>query len=48
MLWTDSSGRTLIVAAQSGPSGAPLTGVLRGGRFTPLPRAPADITNVAW
>jgi hypothetical protein len=48
VLWADSSGRTLIVEAQSGPSGAPLTGVLRGGRFTPLPGAPADTTNVAW
>jgi len=48
VLWADSSGRTLIVAAQAGPSGAAQTGVLRGGRFTPLPRAPADITNVAW
>ena len=48
VLWADSSGRTLIVEAQSGPSGAPLTGVLRGGRFTPLPGAPADATNMAW
>jgi len=48
VLWADSSGRTLIVEAQSGPSGAPLTGVLRGGRFTPLPGAPADTTNMAW
>jgi hypothetical protein len=48
VLWADSSGGTLIVEAQSGPSGAPLTGVLRGGRFTPLPGAPADTTNMAW
>ncbi len=48
VLWADSSGRTLIVETQSGPSGAPLTGVLRGGRFTPLPGAPADATNMAW
>jgi hypothetical protein len=48
VLWADSSGRTLIVEAQSGLSGAPLTGVLRGGRFTPLPGAPADTTNMAW
>jgi hypothetical protein len=48
VLWADSSGRTVIVATQSGPSGSPLTGVLRGGRFTPLPGAPTDITNVAW
>ncbi len=48
VLWTDSSGRTVIVAAQSGLSGTPLTGVLRDGRFTPLPGAPADTTNVAW
>ena len=48
VLWADSSGRTLIVETQSGPSGTPLTGVLRGGRFTPLPGAPADATNMAW
>jgi hypothetical protein len=48
VLWAGASGRTLIVEAQSGPSGADLTGVLQGGRFTPLPRAPADLTNVAW
>jgi hypothetical protein len=48
VLWADSSGRTLIVAAQAGPSGPPLTGVLRDGRFTPLPAAQADTTNVAW
>ena len=48
VLWASSSGRTVIVAAQSGPSGAARTGVLRGGRFTPLPRAPAETTNVAW
>ena len=48
VLWTDSSGRTVIVAAQSGLSGTPLTGVLRDGLFTPLPGAPADTTNVAW
>ncbi len=48
VLWAGSSGRTLIVEAQSGPSGPPLTGVLRGGRFTPLPGAPADATNMAW
>jgi hypothetical protein len=48
VLWADSSGRTLIVAAQAGPSGTPLTGVLRGGRFTRLPAARADTTNVAW
>jgi hypothetical protein len=48
VLWAGSSGRTLIVAAQAGSSGAPLTGVLRDGRFTPLPKAPADTTNVAW
>jgi hypothetical protein len=48
VFWADSSGRTLIVAAQAGPSGPPLTGVLRDGRFTPLPAAQADTTNVAW
>jgi len=48
VLWSDSSGRTLVVQAQSGPSGAPLIGVLRGGRFTPLPGAPGDATNMAW
>jgi hypothetical protein len=48
VLWSDSSGRTLIVEAQSGPSGAPLTGVLRGGRFTPLPGAQVQTNNAAW
>ena len=48
VLWADSSGRTLIVGAQSGPSGAPVTGVLHGRRFAPLPGDPADTINVAW
>ncbi len=48
VLWADSSGRTLIVDAQSGPSGAPLTGILHGGRFTPLPGPPVQTSNVAW
>jgi hypothetical protein len=48
VFWADPSGRTLIVATQAGPSGSPLTGVLRDGRFTPLPRVLADTTNVAW
>jgi hypothetical protein len=48
VLWADSSGRTLIAEAQSGPSGAPLTGILRRGRFTPLPGAALQSGNVAW
>ena len=48
VLWADSSGRTVIVDAQSGPSGAPLTGILHGGRFTPLPGSPVQTSNVAW
>ena len=48
VLWADSSGRALIVEAQSGPSGAPLTGILRRGRFTPLPGAALQTSNVAW
>jgi hypothetical protein len=48
VLWADSSGRTVIVEAQSGPSGAPLTGILHGRRFTPLPGSPVQTNNVAW
>ena len=48
VLWADSSGRTLIVDAQAGPSGAPLTGILHGGRFTPLPGPSVQTSNVAW
>ena len=48
VLWADSSGRTVIVDAQSGPSGAPLTGILHGRRFTPLPGSPVQSSNVAW
>jgi hypothetical protein len=48
VLWADSSGRTLIVDTQAGPSGAPLTGILHGGRFTPLPGPSVQTNNVAW
>jgi hypothetical protein len=50
VLWTDSSGGTLIVSGLQTLPGhdASVTGVLRGGRFTPLPRAPVNNNNVAW
>jgi hypothetical protein len=49
VLWTDSSGSTVIVSALPNAN-APesVIGVLRGKRFTPLPGAPADVVNIAW
>ena len=52
VLWTNSSGSTLIVESPPGtdPAGhwitraiGPVPGVLTGGRFTPLPRAPQNL-----
>jgi hypothetical protein len=48
VLWTDSSGRTLIVEATVRSTAASVLGLLRGGRFTPLPGAPVNANNVAW
>lgn len=58
VLWTDSSGSTLIVVSPPGTGPAPgtlnrpvspLVGVLTtSGRFTPLPGAPANAVNIAW
>jgi hypothetical protein len=57
VLWTNSSGSTLIVEAPPGtdPAGhwitraiVPVAGVLAGGQFTPLPRAPQNLLDVAW
>jgi DNA-binding beta-propeller fold protein YncE len=57
VLWTSSSGSTLIVESPSGtdPQGhwirhaiEPVPGVLTGGQFTPLPRAPQNLLDVAW
>jgi hypothetical protein len=53
VLWTDSSGSTLIVnGVRTGASAGTVTGILRGGRFTPLPGAPVTTSvttsNVAW
>ena len=57
VLWTSSSGSTLIVEAPPGtdPAGhwitraiGPVPGVLAGGQFTPLPRAPQNLLDVAW
>jgi hypothetical protein len=50
VLWTNSSGSTVIVTGlQSLPHHETLvTGTLRDGQFTPLPRAPVNIANVAW
>jgi hypothetical protein len=45
VLWTDPSGATLIVSDPRG-SGQEI-GVLRGDRFTPLPRAP-QTAQIAW
>jgi hypothetical protein len=49
VLWADPSGGALIIEADHSPSAnASVTGVLRGGRFTPLPGAPVETNNVAW
>jgi hypothetical protein len=57
VLWTSSSGSTLIVESPPGtdPAGhvvtraiGPVAGVLAGGQFTPLPRAPQNLLDVAW
>jgi hypothetical protein len=57
VLWTNSSGSTLIVESPPGtdPAGhfvrhaiGPVAGVLTGGQFTPLPKAPQDLYDVAW
>jgi hypothetical protein len=60
VLWTNSSGRTLIVISPPGtdPAGhfvhhaiLPVIGVLTGDRFTPIPgspRASQNIEAVAW
>ena len=49
VLWTDASASTLIIAAGAHP---PATdsglGILRDGRFTPLPGPPVQTNNVAW
>jgi hypothetical protein len=56
-LWTSSSGSTLIVEAPPGtdPAGhvvthaiEPVPGVLTGGQFTPLPKAPQNLVEAAW
>ena len=49
VLWTDASASTLIIAAGSHPSAADSgLGILRDGRFTPLPGPPVQTNNVAW
>jgi hypothetical protein len=57
VLWTNPSGSTLIVESPPGtdPAGrwirhviVPVPGVLTGGQFTPLPKAPQDPLDVAW
>jgi DNA-binding beta-propeller fold protein YncE len=57
VLWTSSSGTTLIVEAPPGtdPAGhwitraiEPVPGVLADGQFTPLPRAPQNLLDAAW
>ena len=46
---TNPSGGTLIVqGARDGPLPATVTGILRRGRFIPLPGAPLTTDNVAW
>jgi hypothetical protein len=60
VLWTNSSGTTLIVISPPGASPAghwvrhsiqPVLGVLTGNHFTPIPGSPTanqNITSVAW
>lgn len=47
VLWSNSSGSTLIVADPRGKHGQPVTGVLTGNRFTALPRNPQG-QQIAW
>lgn len=48
VLWSSSSGSTLIVTDPRGKKGQPVTGVLSGNRFTALPRAPQYLWGIAW
>jgi hypothetical protein len=48
VLWTNSSGTAVIVEGAGLNPPRAVTAVVRGGRFTPLPGFPADISNVAW
>jgi hypothetical protein len=36
-----------VNGVRTGPSGT-VTGILRDGRFTPLPGTPVTTSNVAW
>jgi hypothetical protein len=49
VLWTDVSGRTLIVQEGSAPtSNSSAVGIVARGRFTPLPGTALNTDNVAW
>jgi hypothetical protein len=48
VLWTNFSGTAVIVEGAAVNPPRAVTAVVRGGRFTPLPGFPADISNVAW
>ena len=48
VLWTSFSGAAVIVEGAAVNPARAVTAVVRGGRFTPLPGFPADISNVAW
>ena len=47
VLWSNSSGSTLIVADPRGKHGQPVSGVLSGNRFTALPGNPQYLL-IAW
>jgi hypothetical protein len=48
VLWTSSSGTAVIVEGAAANPARAVTALVSGGRFTPLPGFPADISNVAW
>ena len=48
VLWTSADGSTLIVDAGPSPATGSGLGVLRAGRFTPLPGTAVETSNVAW
>lgn len=48
VLWSNSSGSTVIVTDPRGKKGQQVTGVLSGNRFTALPGNPHYLWAIAW
>jgi hypothetical protein len=48
VLWSSSSGGTVIVSDPRGKKGQPVIGVLSGNRFTALPGNPQYVQQIAW